>query len=514
MTEILIIDFGSQYTQLIFHTFMYRLSANVRLIDVVAFNKLNLTKDCPQLKAIVLSGSPRSVNMESVDIKVKPLAKHYYVLGICYGAQLIAKEYGCKLASTAGQYGEAVISVTQEDDLFSNIPPRFKTWMSHGDHLVRVSKHVQVLAYAANNMPAAWKVQKRIYGTQFHPEVNNTEYGQDILRNFMNIAGVVPKRDKGSLVHQIMKQIKNQVGQNKVLLALSGGVDSTTLAYMLHRSIGSQMRAVIIDNGLMRSNEISEIVEQFRSEPIEQSIVVAHAEDMFISRLAGVTDPEFKRQIIGKTFIDVIISEGRKLEAQGFKATFLAQGTIYPDVIESGAVPGSSVIKSHHNVGGLPKDIPFKLIEPFRYLFKDDVRLIANYLNIPIAMYTRKPFPGPGLAIRIIGAITEERLKIAREADLLLRSELARLEQNKRIWQTAAILLPIKTVGVKGDNRSYEHVIALRMVDSVNGMTAQSSLVPIDTLHYIARQITDHVKGVNRVVYDLSSKPPATIEWE
>jgi GMP synthase (glutamine-hydrolysing) len=264
----------------------------------------------------------------------------------------------------------------------------------------------------------------------------------------------------------------------------------------------------------MRANEIPEIIEQFRSEPIEHSIVVAHAEHLFLSRLTGVTEPECKRKIIGKTFIDVLVSEGRKLEAQGFKATFLAQGTIYPDVIESGAILGSSVIKSHHNVGGLPKDIPFKLIEPFRYLFKDDVRLIANHLNIPLAIHERKPFPGPGLAIRIIGAVTEERLTMVREADLLLRTELTRLKQNKRIWQTAAILLPTKTVGVKGDNRSYEHVIALRMVDSVNGMTAQSSLIPIDILHYIARQITDHVKGVNRVVYDLSSKPPATIEWE
>lgn len=514
MTEALIVDFGSQYTQLIFHAFKYRLGVNVRLIDVVAFKQLNLAKECPKLKAIVLSGSPRSVNTESVDIAVKPLAKHYYILGICYGAQLIAKEYGCKLASTAGQYGEAVISVTQKDDFFSNVPVQFKTWMSHGDHLVKVSKHVQILAYAANNMPAAWKVQKRIYGTQFHPEVSNTEHGEILLRNFVGIAGIVPQKNQGNIVPQLMKQIKNQIGQDKVLLALSGGVDSTTLAYMLHLAVGSQMRAVIVDNGLMRANEIPEILEQFRSEPIEDSIVVVRAEHIFLSRLAGVTDPELKRQVIGKTFIDVLVSEGRKLEAQGFKATFLAQGTIYPDVIESGVIPGSSIIKSHHNVGGLPKNIPFELIEPFRYLFKDDVRQIANYLRIPVAIYTRKPFPGPGLAIRIMGAVTEERLTMVREADLLLRNELTKLERNKRIWQTAAILLPIKTVGVKGDNRSYEHVIALRMVDSVNGMTAQSSLVPIDILQYIARQITDHVKGVNRVVYDLSSKPPATIEWE
>jgi GMP synthase (glutamine-hydrolysing) len=330
----------------------------------------------------------------------------------------------------------------------------------------------------------------------------------------VGIAGIVPQKNQGNIVPQLMKQIKSQIGQDKVLLALSGGVDSTTLAYMLHLAVGSQMRAVIVDNGLMRANEIPEILEQFRSEPIEDSIVVVRAEHIFLSRLAGVTDPELKRQVIGKTFIDVLVSEGRKLEAQGFKATFLAQGTIYPDVIESGVIPGSSIIKSHHNVGGLPKNIPFELIEPFRYLFKDDVRQIANYLHIPVDIYTRKPFPGPGLAIRIIGEITEERLEIARQADYLLRKELTKIEQNKRIWQVAAILLPIRTVGVKGDNRSYEYTIALRMVDSVNGMTAQASLVPIDILQYIARQITDHVKGVNRVVYDLSSKPPATIEWE
>ena len=520
--EVIIVDFGSQYTQLILHKLLYKLNIDVELIDYLTFEKIyksDLKKNYPNLKSIILSGGPQSVNETSPNLELHFL-EDYTILGICYGAQLIAYNYGCKLNNEKqSEFGSTLINTKISHRLFDNIPQSHDVFMSHNDSIEDISEKIEIISDTENNIPAIWNVKKSknlIIGFQFHPEVEDTMYGINLLKNFLDLSNVFLNNTKNNLLDNLSNQIIQKVQGENVILAFSGGVDSSTLALLLTHSINNQMRAILIDNGLMRKDEITNIVESFKNTPLKDTIIVSNSQDIFIQRLRGIEDPEQKRKIIGKTFIDVLNIEAKKLEdTTDFKnIKYLAQGTIYPDVIESGKIAGSKVIKSHHNVGGLPEDLPFELLEPLKYLFKDDVRKIAKMLNLPDMITNRHPFPGPGLAIRICGEITKERLDILRECDYILMEELKNTGYYENIWQAAAILLPIKTVGVMGDCRTYQHVVALRLVNSVNGMTANVARLPVDVLCAIANKITNNVKGVNRVVYDLSSKPPATIEWE
>lgn len=526
MIEILIVDFGSQYTQLILHKLLYNLHVNVQLIDINKFKQINYKEEYFHLKAIILSGGPNSVSNEDVDF-FKNLFTDINILGICYGSQLIASCAGVKIKKNKNsQYGiSKVFQYNQHlntNKLFDKIPDEFNVWMSHSDSIMSLeTEHLlDILVVDEHNNPVVWKYnndqsasEKLIIGILFHPEVEDTQYGLQIIKNFLILSNINININSNNnnlsdsskiLLTNAKKEIKNTVGNDNVLLALSGGVDSSTLAYLLVKIIPTQIKFILIDNGLMREGEIDEIIKNY-TEDIKKHLIVINAEKEFLTALEGVIDPEKKRKIIGNLFID-ILSENMK------DITYLAQGTIYPDLIESGTLPNSKVIKSHHNVGGLPKNMKIKLLEPFKYLFKDDIRKLALLLGMPDIIINRKPFPGPGLAIRILGEITRYKIKIIKKADFIMRSELKK--KNYNIWQSAAILLPVKTVGVMGDCRTYQNVVALRMVNSINGMTASASKIPIDFLMEIATRITNEVDGVSRVVYDLSSKPPATIEWE
>jgi GMP synthase (glutamine-hydrolysing) len=392
--------------------------------------------------------------------------------------------------------------------------------MSHNDVISNYNNNfLDILAYNNENIPVIWRVnttdyQKEMIGFQFHLEVEDTQYGNELLYNFLNICKINTNIQKINLVDNLVNKIRSQIKEDNVILALSGGVDSSTLGLLLEKAVGHKMKGIIVDNGLMRKNEIQNIVNSFNNTPLKDKIILVNAQELFINRLENISDPEEKRKIIGKTFIDVLDCKARNLEKTGFKVTYLAQGTIYPDIIESGFIKGSKVIKSHHNVGGLPKRLEFKLCEPLKYLFKDDVRNLAEQLKLPDSIKNRHPFPGPGLAIRILDNITHSKINILKEADNILIEELKRSGYYDKVWQAAAILLPIKSVGISGDIRTYKNVIALRLVNSVNGMTAKVCDIPIQILSMISNKITNQIKEVNRVVYDISSKPPATIEWE
>ena len=439
------------------------------------------------------------------------------VLGICYGMQLIVEHFGGKVSpGNTREYGRTVI-VTEpvaREGLLGALPEEGSVvWMSHGDAVERMPEALSVAARSEGGVVAAVQVDGRpICGVQFHPEVTHTEAGRELLRRFaLELCGASGSWTMAGVAETMIAEIRERVGEDeRVICGLSGGVDSTVTAALLARAIGSRLVCILVDNGLMRANEVEQVATLFRSEfDVELRVVDASAQ--FVGELAGVTDPETKRKTIGRIFIDVFEEEARSIE----NARYLAQGTLYPDVIESVSVKGpSSVIKSHHNVGGLPERLPFELIEPLRMLFKDEVRALGRLLHVPEEIVGRHPFPGPGLAIRILGEVTEERLAIVREADRIYIEMLHELDLYHRIWQAFAVLLPVKTVGVMGDARTYESVIALRAVTSVDGMTADRALVPIEKLALIADRITNEVRGINRVTYDLSSKPPATIEWE
>ena len=508
--KIIILDFGSQYTQLI--------ARKVREIGVYAeIYPYNITKekfDSLDAKGLILSGGPSSVYEDGAPIpSFDVFDLGIPVLGICYGLQLIAYKNGGSVDPAAKrEYGKAFLNVDQNDPLFKNIDASTQVWMSHGDHLTKIPEGFHKSGDSGNSpLCAISNKERNIYGIQFHPEVHHSSQGKTILKNFaVNICNCSATWTMGSFIEQAKKQIKETVGNDGVLCALSGGVDSTVTAVLIHEAIGDQLHCIHVDSGLMRSGESAQIDKLFK-ENFNMKIDVVEAEEAFLSKLKGVIEPEKKRKIIGNTFIEVFDKEAEKLE----NMKWLAQGTLYPDVIESVSVKGpSATIKTHHNVGGLPEDMKFKLIEPFRELFKDEVRAVGRELGIPDWFIDRHPFPGPGLGIRVLGEVTPERVAILQKADEIYLDEIHKAGLYNEIWQAFAVLLPVQSVGVMGDNRTYENVCAVRAVTSTDGMTAEFYHFPFEVLEKISNRIINEVKGINRVAYDISSKPPSTIEWE
>ena len=506
---IVILDYGAQYTQLI--------ARKVRECGVYAeiypFNTSPEKLRALQPKGIILSGGPSSVYAPDAPHSDKEiLTLGIPVLGICYGLQFIAWAMGGEVDKAAKkEFGRAELTITKENKLLP-ADKQFTVWMSHGDSLTKMPPGFEVIA-KTDNAPigAIQNVEKNIYGVQFHPEVHHTPRGKEILHNFLyNICGCVGGWSAESFIETKIKEMRETVGTANVICALSGGVDSSVAAVLIHKAIGKQLKCIHIDNGLMRKNESQGVVKTFR-EKFKMDLDFVDASETFLTKLKGVTDPERKRKIIGETFIEVFEPEAKKFA----DAKFLAQGTLYPDVIESTSFKGPSVtIKTHHNVGGLPARMNLKLLEPFRELFKDEVRAVGKLLDIPAELLERHPFPGPGLAVRVLGEITKERLEILRNADEIYIEEIKKAGLYNEIWQAFAVLLPVQSVGVMGDERTYENVVALRAVTSVDGMTADWYHFPHEVLGICSNRIINEVRGVNRVAYDISSKPPATIEWE
>ena len=510
--KVIILDFGSQYTQLIARRI--REAGVYSEIHPCNINLEQLIKKSPS--ALIFSGGPASVCEEnSPDIDERVFELGIPILGICYGMQLIAKKLGGKVhPSTDREYGRAELIKVKDSILFKDVFDNgtIQVWMSHGDKVEAVPSGFEIIAKTSNIEVAAMEdIKRNIYCLQFHPEVVHTINGEKIIRNFLfDVAGLKSSWTMASFVKSVLEEVPERVGDANVVCGISGGIDSTVVAVLLNKAIGKRLHCIFVDNGLLRLNEAKEVVH-YLTDHFDLNLRYVDAADIFLSRLKGVRDPEKKRKIIGNTFIEIFEKEARSIE----NVKFLAQGTLYPDVIESVSYKGpSAVIKSHHNVGGLPEKMNLKLIEPLRELFKDEVRRVATELGIPDFLVWRHPFPGPGLAIRIIGEITKERLSILRQADKIVETELKDSGWYYKVWQGFAVLLPLKTVGVMGDERTYENVIALRVVDSIDAMTADWSRLPSEILARISNRIINEVKGVNRVVYDISSKPPSTIEWE
>jgi GMP synthase (glutamine-hydrolysing) len=513
MTEkILILDFGSQYTQLIaravreFHVYC----------EIVPFSQGVPVND-PAIKGVILSGSPFSVNDKgSPDVDVAGIVREKPLLGICYGAQLTAKRFGGRVAkSDKREYGRAVLANTAhpEDTLLKEVSPSSQVWMSHADTILDLPPGFELLATTDTIPVAAFKAidtPHPLYGIQFHPEVYHSVEGKKVLKNFLfGVCGCHGDWTPAAFVQETVAKLRAQIGDRKVIMALSGGVDSTVAATLIHQAIGDNLYGIFVDNGVLRKNEFSQVLETYGR--LGLNVKGVDAKNRFYTKLAGKVNPEEKRKIIGGLFIEVFEDEARLVSGIGL----LGQGTIYPDVIESVSVHGPSMtIKSHHNVGGLPERMHLELVEPLRFLFKDEVRKVGLELGIPKDLLFRHPFPGPGLAIRILGEVTEDKVRLLQEADAVYTGGLKESGLYDSVWQAGAILLPVKSVGVMGDERTYEYTLALRAVTSVDGMTADWAHLPYDFLAKMSSDIINQVPGINRVVYDISSKPPATIEWE
>lgn len=505
--KVLILDFGSQYTQLI--------ARRVRELNIYCeIHPFNNPPDASAYDAVILSGSPYSVRQEDAPmIDLSNIKGKKPLLGVCYGAQYLAHNYGGEvMASKIREYGRAnIVSMDTDSPLMKGIPSGSQVWMSHGDTIKKVPAGYKVIASTADVEYAAYHIDgEDTYGIQFHPEVYHSTDGTQLLKNFLvGVAGLRQDWTPDSFVESTVRELKEKIGQDRVVLGLSGGVDSSVAAVLLSSAIGDNLTCIFVNNGLLRKNEFESVLAQYKHMGL--NIVGVDASQRFYSALAGVTDPEKKRKAIGAAFIEVFDAEAAKIK----DAKWLAQGTIYPDVIESCSVKGpSATIKSHHNVGGLPDFMKLKVVEPLRTLFKDEVRRVGATLGIADELLSRHPFPGPGLAIRILGDITPEKVRVLQDVDDIFISSLRRDGLYKKVWQAGAILLPVQSVGVMGDERTYESVVALRAVESTDGMTADWSHLPYEFLAKVSNEIINRVKGVNRVVYDISSKPPATIEWE
>jgi len=504
----LILDFGGQYTQLI--------ARRVRELgvysEIVPFNTTVEAIRSKNPKAIILSGGPSSVYEEGAphpDPGVIEMGVP--VLGICYGVQLMAYFLGGEVKpSNRREYGQAEIKVEKESQLLAGLQSPLKVWMSHGDYVSRPPEGFMITASTEAAIGAVEDPSRQLYGVQFHPEVAHTPQGKEILRGFLvNICHLRCDWTMASFIETTVEDIKRRVGEGNAVCGLSGGVDSSVAAALVARAIGDRQTCIFVDNGLLRKNEYEEVLDAYRE--MDLNVVGVAAGERFLTRLAGVIDPERKRKIIGSEFIEIFQEEARKLGHEDF----LVQGTLYPDVIESVSVKGpSAVIKSHHNVGGLPEKMNLKLIEPLRELFKDEVRRVGRELGLPEEIIARQPFPGPGLAVRILGEVTADRVALLQGADAIVIEEIRRADLYDKVWQSFAVLLPISTVGVMGDMRTYDNAVALRVVESLDGMTADWARVPYEVLQRISSRIVSEVRGINRVVYDISSKPPSTIEWE
>lgn len=509
---ILILDFGSQYTQLIARRIRELKVFSVICPYNITFEKIKQINP----KGIILSGGPSSVYKKNAPLVDKNIFKiGVPILGICYGKQLLIKMLGGSVcAATSREYGNATMYIDNHQDLFFTLPAKITSWMSHGDMAKKLPKGFLSLAHTDTTpFAAVGNKEKKIYGVQFHPEVVHTQFGTQMIANFLfRICECQANWQLSDFIETKIKEIRSQVGKNgKIILGLSGGVDSSVAAVLLNKAIGKRLICIFVNNGLLRKNE-ADYVRKVFSQSFKINLHYIDASKSFLSLLKGVIDPEEKRKIIGHEFINVFETAARKIKG----VNFLGQGTLYPDVIESVSFFGgpTAKIKSHHNVGGLPKDMKFKLVEPFRELFKDEVREIGKTLNVPLNIVTRQPFPGPGLAVRIIGEVTPQRIKILQEADAKVEEIIRKHNLYESIWQAFAVLLPLKTVGVMGDKRTYENVVAIRSVNSLDGMTADWTQLPYPVLGEISNEIINKVKGINRVVFDISSKPPATIEWE
>ncbi|MBR5845724.1 MAG: glutamine-hydrolyzing GMP synthase [Rikenellaceae bacterium] len=507
MEKILILDFGSQYTQLI--------ARRVRELNVYCeIHPYNKVPNLDEYIGVILSGSPASVrNEDAPQVDLSQIKGKKPLLGVCYGAQYLSHNFGGEVApSGTREYGRAMLTVAEPNDpLLKGLSTTTQVWMSHGDTIVRVPENYKIIASTESVRVAAYHIEgEQTWGIQFHPEVYHSTEGKELLQNFIvGVCGHKQDWTPASFVEETVAQLREQIGEDKVVLGLSGGVDSSVAALLLHKAIGNQLTCIFVDTGLLRKNEFSDVMHSYKDMGL--NVIGVDASAKFYADLAGQSDPERKRKIIGRDFIEVFDEEAQKLT----DVKWLAQGTIYPDVIESVSVNGpSATIKSHHNVGGLPEKMNLKIVEPLRLLFKDEVRRVGRQLGLDPLLLGRHPFPGPGLAIRILGDITPEKVAILQEADKIYIDGLREWGLYDKIWQAGVILLPVQSVGVMGDERTYENCVALRAVTSTDGMTADWYPLPYDFLAKMSNDIINKVKGINRVVYDVSSKPPATIEWE
>ncbi|MGQ9475622.1 MAG: glutamine-hydrolyzing GMP synthase [Actinomycetota bacterium] len=505
---VLVVDFGAQYAQLIAR----RVRECKVYSEIVPYNTPPDEIRRRGAKALIFSGGPSSVYQEGAPRPHPDIFRlGLPILGICYGHQLIAREMGGRVEATGvREYGKTELEVTGGSVLFEELPLKQTVWMSHGDSVVEAPPGFRVTARTAASPVAAMEdVQRKMYGVQFHPEVVHTPLGMEILKNFLySAADLLPSWTMISIIEQAVEEIRDTVGDNKIICGLSGGVDSATAAVLVHKAVGDQLTCVFVDHGLLRKGEAEQVEDTFRRH-FHINLIHVKAQDRFLARLKGVTDPEVKRKTIGEEFIRVFEEVARELK----DTHYLVQGTLYPDIIESGTRDAAR-IKSHHNVGGLPEHMDFTLVEPLRNLFKDEVRAVGEELGLPEEIVWRQPFPGPGLAIRIIGEVTAEKLEILREADAIVVEEVKRAGLYRELWQSFAILPDIKTVGVMGDERTYAYPIVVRAVTSEDAMTADWARLPYEVLERISSRVINEVRGVNRVVLDISSKPPATIEWE